>query len=161
MQNPVPTFLAPNQGPNPPAHSVSPRLRQLTAILLVLLHVLGPALHQLQHALEALRGLEGGAVATCSHAGCHARAAQAVSADAVHEAPVAWLDAHERSDHGHEHDCHLCTQLHRMHGFIEPFSERFEACERVEQAYSRDDLVVFARARQACSRARAPPHTTV
>ena len=153
-----PTLLAPN--PGPPATFMSPRHRHLTAILLVLLHVLGPAVHQLQHALEALRGAQGGAVATCSHASCHARAAQAAAADEVREAPVAWLDAHERSDHGHDHDCHVCTQLHRMHGFVEPSADEFEASERVELAFSRNELPQPSRARQALTRTRAPPRTT-
>ncbi len=152
------TLPAPNS--DPPAHLMSPRLRHLTAILLVLMHVLGPAAHQLQHALESLRGAQGGAVATCSHASCHARAAQEASAEAVRETPVSWLDAHERSDHGHDHDCHVCTQLHRMHGFVEPGADRFEASERVELAFARDDLPQPSRARQALTRTRAPPRTT-
>lgn len=97
----------------------------LTAILLVLLHVLGPGLHWMQHAVEGFRDGSGGAgVAHCGHASCQAKMAPAGAAERALRAPG--LDATERSDQQHDHDCALCSQLHRLHGYVAP-SVAFDA----------------------------------
>ncbi|MEY4829372.1 MAG: hypothetical protein RLZZ562_1168 [Planctomycetota bacterium] len=136
---------------------MSPRLRHLTAILLVLVHVLGPALHQVQHALEALRATDSASTLTCSHASCHARAARERAAD---EVPVAWLDAHERGDHGHDHDCDVCSQLHRLHGYTAAPPADLEAAERLAESLVLSSMPRIERPFCGSARARAPPRTT-
>ncbi|MEQ1634917.1 MAG: DUF2946 family protein [Planctomycetota bacterium] len=96
-----------------------PSRQHWTALLLVLLHVLGPGLHWMQHAVEALHS--GGGTSTtahCGHASCKAKVAPAGTAERAIRA--AGLDAAERGAEPHDHDCALCSQLHRLHGYVAP-----------------------------------------
>lgn len=103
--------------------------RTLVAVLLVLLHVLAPGLHLLQHAFAA-RGAREGSSGACGHACCHA----AVEAPQHREPRRTDAPASERSGHEHDHDCELCSQLHRLHGYVAPSTTTAPCSTRIEIA---------------------------
>jgi hypothetical protein len=133
-----------------------PRLpRQLLAVLLVLAHVLGPALHQAQHALSALGHDEG--FGLCGHACCHAAAEDPAGEP---ERPADGLDAHERQG-GHDHDCGLCSQLHRLHGFVAPSEAPLRAAAAPAEGAAAAAPAAPNRRRTQLPPARAPPRLQV
>lgn len=121
--------------------------RPLIAALLVLLHVLAPGLHWLQHAVASSRaGQEFGA--SCGHACCAAR----VDVEQVREPRTTDQPAFERAGGSHDHDCELCSQLHRFHGYVAPSTS-------IEAAEARAVLAEVVVAPKACAVARValPP----
>lgn len=128
------------------------RPRALVAVLLVLLHVLAPGLHLLQHAATALAHTDT-AQGTCSHACCHAPAAS----EPARELRQTDLPAVERGGHDHDHDCELCTQLHRLHGYVAPATLVWAKETRAVRAESALAPPASPRECVALPPARAPP----
>lgn len=129
-----------------------PHRRPLVAVLLVLLHVLAPGLHLLQHAASAMAHPEAGQGA-CSHACCHAPAVD----ERAREPRQTDLPAAERAGHEHDHDCDLCTQLHRLHGYVAPAVLVWAKETRAVRTRSELTPLESPRERVALPPARAPP----
>ena len=128
-------------------------MHTMTPIVLVLLHVLGPGLHWAQHAAAALSGGGAAAASHCGHASCSAKAA------VPHERAqrARGLEANEREDQQHDHDCALCSQLHRLHGYVAPSVDLQAAALAVVGQFTAVAQVAPDAARPTLPPARAPP----
>lgn len=123
----------------------------LVSILLVLLHVLGPGLHVLQHAQE-----DSARHVLLDSFGC-ACAAHEAEQKLLSENGSPWQPRWQVDSH--QHDCPLCVELTRSHGFVCPagcslVSLFLPAAKNLQPA----SRLLFGHA-NATPKARAPPRS--
>ncbi len=129
---------------------MTPRHRHLIAILLVLV------MASLFACTKEEASRTTGGEPTCAHACCHAHAAASRLAQ-PDEVPVEGLDAFEASQPAHDHDCDVCSRLHRLHGFVAAPTDFDTAPTRLVDALRVAPQRRVDSAFVANHRARAPP----